>query len=188
MSAAPEIEQISFESLSTEDLLRERARVKVLIADIATQLQTQPGRPYTPEDESPEWNAFRAWRRRARWALVHHRRDFETIKELLRSKRDVSIANHRLRLAEQGPTEHDLAQQERGRQLRIALAEQDEMALLLRCYRLVRHLLPDSVDLPDTLDQDDRDALSLLSIRLRNAYGTGNLKAFVVGSDGTVPS
>lgn len=178
------IEEINLDALTTEQLLVERDDVVVAISRIATSLQTQPGRPVTPEDESPAWRAYRDWRRRARLALDHKRRELVDIKACLRERKDAATASRQRRISENRATEHDLKALERGRQLREALSEQSDEALLLRVYRVIRHLLPGGEPLPSSLDAADRDALSMLSIRLRNAYGSGNLQAFVASPEG----
>lgn len=174
--------EIDVVALSTEALLQFRAELVASIPLIATQLQDPERRPPSPEDDSPTWQAFRAWRRRARWALALKRSQLARVKNALTERKALGTAARRLRLADGVPTEHDLQQQARGRALREALASQSDMALLLRAYRIIRHLLRDGEDLPETLDESDREALSRLSIRLRNAYGTGRLQAFVLGT------
>src|SRR6478672_4446097 len=95
-----DIEEVNLDALSTEDLLKERADVMVAIAEIDAQLKDKDRRPPTPEDDSPEWEEYRDWRRRARWALVYRKRDLLDIKAVLTERKDTGTVGNAQRQAE----------------------------------------------------------------------------------------
>jgi hypothetical protein len=186
-----DIEVVNLDELSTEELLRERSDAKVAIARIEAQLKDKDLRPTTPENDSPEWDTYRDWRRRARWAVVHQREELEQIKDLLRHRQDVGKVGHLLAVAAGEPKSIE-AQAEieareaegkaRGERLQADLAGESAEGLLLRAYRVLRHLLNEHVNtLPDSLDEADRDNLRLVGMFVRKRYGTGRTKAFIDG-------
>lgn len=188
-----DIEEINLDALTLEELLQERADVRIAIAEISTQLMVQAGRPDMPEDDSSAWCAFRDWRRRARLALMHRRTELEDIKVLLvlrNHERAVANKQHRstvLMLAPESachtPEEYT-ALRESATERRAALlaslnADGAPERLILRLYRALRHLLPSGDGLPDTLDSNDRLALSEASIFLRSKFTTSGVHDFV---------
>ena len=178
---------IDLDSLTTEQLLEERGLVKGEIHEIATQLMDKDRRPPEPEDDSPAWCAFRDWRRRARWALTHRRKELEEIKQLLRERQDVALASRLLRVASGAPTTEDLLGHERALRLRKALESHSADMLLLWAYRLLRRLLDGRYvnSFPDELNEADRDALRMIGMHLRQAYGVGSVKRFTLDDTAT---
>lgn len=170
-------------SMPTGELLRLRSELMAEVPIIVAQLQDRNRHPATREDESPGWVEYRAWRRRARWALAHHQQRIIAIKAQLRVRHEAATAARQQRMtgAQDEPADVRALYEERGRRLREELEGQTDLALLLRAYRLVRHLLVDGDELPETLDEADRDALTLVALRLRQAFGVGRVGRFVQG-------
>jgi len=182
-------ETINLDEMTTPELLHERGLVKVAIAEIAAQLKDATRRPAAPEDDSPEWEAYRDWRRRARWAEVHQRRDLETIKQILRERHDThraaSLLRHGLASAITQSLEDQALIQARRERLRQALREQTPTLLVLRLSRVIRRLIGANHEMPETMDQADRDALTQMAMLLKSEYGREAVKAFC-DSDGSL--
>lgn len=189
-----DIEEIDLETLTLEELLQERADCKIEVAHIATQLMDPNRRPPPPEDDSPEWVDFRDWRRRARWALVHRKKELEDIKELLRRRQDEQHQEREQRRATAvllAPEAACHTQEEYDRlrasatarraTLLTTLQENGAEPLLLRLYRTVRRLIGDG-GLPAAIDPYDRETLQYTSIYLRSKYTTQGVRNFVTST------
>lgn len=188
-------EIVDLETLTLEELAIEAQAVKVEIADISTQLMDSSKRPTTPEDDSPEWTDYRAWRRRARWALVHRKREQADIKTLLTRRHEERREANLSKAATKPPpppesilhTNEEYAAlarsaQERRAALLAALnSEAGADTLTLRLYRALSHLIGDGNGLPDDLDEDDVGALREASIWLRAKFTTSGVRQFVDG-------
>ncbi len=168
------IVDVDLDSLTYDELLRERADVLDAISRISTQLMDNTRRPSGPEDDSPAWEAFRSWRRRARWALAFRRKELLDIKAVLHER---NKANREARAARDAmicrqPSVGVLADQaSRRARLEAELRETTPEALVARAYRVIRHLLTEGDDLPSTLDAHDRDTLGLMSVFMRARHG-----------------
>lgn len=177
---------IDLDSLTTAELLRERADAMTAIPMITAQLQDKDRRPPSPEDDSPEWEEYRDWRRRARWALAHQKADLVTIRNILSERKDAGTVGNLLKMqtaALEELTETQRLYIERGKLIREELAGSSSEGLLLRAYRIIRHLLHDQINtLPDVLDEDDRRALALVGIHCRTRYGVGRLRKYIEAS------
>lgn len=187
------VEEVDLTALTFEELLAEREAVGAEITDIGTQLVNRVGRPAWDEDDSPEWDRFRDWRRRARWALMHRKRELAEIKTLLVQHHESRrAANEERKKTAQATAKvlqfHTEAEAEayrssaRGRKAALleTLATPDgQEALLLRLYRVVRHLLPDGGDLPPQVTDDDREALGDVAKYLRHRFTTSGVREFV---------
>lgn len=170
------------DAMPTEELLNLRDELKANVPMIVAQLQDKNRHPATREDDSPAWEAYRAWRRRARWALAHRQQWLVAVKGQLRVRHDTATAARQARMAPDESTDTRALYEERGRRLREQLEDQTDLALLLRAYRLVRHLLGEG-ELPETLTEADRDTLSMLALKLRREFGQGRVNTFVTGEE-----
>lgn len=177
-------------ALTTEEVMEVRSTARVAIATIEAQLKDHARRPPGREDDSPAWNEYRSWRRNARWAVVWQRKAFEAAKRELTRRKDtgaIGIRRERERRAAEDPegAARRAAQLEEQRaRLRATLDEHGPKLLLLRAYRVIRHLLTDGEPLPSTLDGADRDALAQLALYLRDEYGKVNIQAFCAREGG----
>ncbi len=165
------------------------------ITNIGTQLVNKPGRPSWEEDDSPEWVQFRDWRRRARWALMHRKRELAAIKTLLVQHQEARrAANEKRKAAAQATAKvlqfhseteakayRDSARGRKAALLEAVATPDGQEALLLRLYRVVRHLLPDGDDLPPQITDDDRQALGDVAKYLRHRFATSGVREFVTG-------
>lgn len=183
MIAEREVEVVNLDALTTAELLRERVDVRAAIVTILAQLQDKDRRPPAPEDNSSAWCAFRDWRKRARWALVCRRKELDQIKLILSERQDTAPVGRLMKqlASEEGRAaiaarESEVA--ERRERLLAALEEQTTEGLLLAAYRVIRHLLTEGAELPESLDAQDRDALGQISLALRAAYGRDAVKQF----------
>lgn len=190
---------IDLESLTFEQLVQERASVKAEIAEITAQLRDASRRPASPEDDSGEWEDYRAWRRRARWALVYRGKEFEAIKALLvqrleerrqlnAEQRAQNLARHvaeqpkALKTPEQWAAHHAQIAAQKATLLEDLRDEGGADALLLRVKRVLSHLLPAGVGhvaMVERLDETDQQTLADLSVYLLNRYGRANVKAYI---------
>lgn len=169
-----DIVEVDLDALTYDELLRERADVMDAITRISTQLMDGSRRPAGKEDDGPAWEAFRSWRRRARWALAFRRKELLDIKAVLHER---NTANREARAARDAmacrqPSADVLADQAARRaRLEAELRETTPEALVARAYRVIRHLLNDGDELPATLDAHDRDTLGLMAVFLRARHG-----------------
>lgn len=190
-----DIEEVDLESMTLEELVTEKVAVKDEIRQIQAQLMDATRRPESPEDDSPEWVEYRDWRRRARWALVYRQREDGDIKTLLVERQRERYEANQQRKAEAGfqapeAACHTLEEYEALRasatQRRAALlaALNDDgipEKMVLRLYRVVRHLIPDGNGWPEDLDEDDKDALREAAIFLRSKFTSSGIRDFVAG-------
>lgn len=183
MAVSPEeYVEVDLDSLTIEELIREKDAVKTAIVEITQQLRDPTRRPREPEDDSPVWDAYRAWRRSARAALAYREKERIDIKAVLRERHDTATAGRRLRMAhlcpDQPASEAEVLAA-RTQRLIDAIADQTPDMLLLRAYRAIRNLIGvDGQELPDTLDDEDRDTLTLLAIRLRETFGKTSVNRY----------
>lgn len=177
------VNRVDLAGLTTADLLTERSRLKIAIAEISHQLMDQAHRPQTKEDDSPPWAEYRAWRKRARWALAFNRVRLEGAKLELGKRHDNATVGRAMARGDYVPTTAEQEAQARARAERLRAVGQATTpeGLLLRTYRLLRHLLPESNGLPPSVDDTDRDTLSLLAGYLRRNYGRAGVKSYVNG-------
>lgn len=192
---AYDIETVNLDAMTFEELLAEKVAVKDEVRRIQAQLMDATRRPATPEDESPEWVAYRDWRRRARWALVFRQREDGDIKALLvERQRERQEENQRRRAeavllapesachtAEEYEALQASAIERRASLLAALNAEGSADRLVLRLYRAARHLIGDGNGFPDEMDEDDRAAIREASIYLRSRFTTGGVRNFVDG-------
>jgi hypothetical protein len=196
------VESTSLDSMSYAQLLERRMAVKTAITTISTHLMTQERRPPTREDDSPAWATFREWRRRARSALLYRRKEFEYIKKLLRERQNSVQQTRQQRLASlplpspesilHTPEEYQLLS-ETARERRVALldrlnGEGGADTLVLRLYRVARHLIGEGDGFPPQLDPSDIDAVKAASIYLRSKYTSGGVHRYVRTAYEDLPS
>lgn len=183
MIHSPEVvtKQYDYSTLTTSELLDERGEVIADIPMIAAQLQDATRRPRSREDNSPEWESYREWRRRARWALAHRRKQLQDIKAELRKRTDTGPVGHNLKLTDEQRANAAQVEADRRETVRRAIASDGPDALLLRTLRVIRHVLEDGRELPDAVDAYDRETLTRLSLHLRSTYGNRTVKQYVSG-------
>lgn len=177
-----EDEVVDLDVMTTEELLIERRTVMHEIQSIDAQLKDKDRRPSAPEDDSPAWDEYRGWRRRARWAFVYRKKELQDIKQVLTERRDVGAAGNLLKLRETDPAAYTAqiqAAAEKNRKTVEAIRSTGLEAMMLRAFRVFCHMHPAGSGLPDAVDARDRETLHELALFLRQTYGHDNVHKFV---------